>query len=95
MQGLIRSSQQFTPDHILSLWEELRSWDELPVKIKFEQDTAIPITPIIVLLNKEVFPRDKAFSDRLYKYQLVVVASTKVNHKVPTPIILARNTSDI
>ena len=42
--------------------------DTLPVKVKFQQDAIVTRTPIIILSNKEVFPNDKAFNTRMFKY---------------------------
>lgn len=42
--------------------------DAFSVKIKHQGDQILPRTPVIVLSNNKVFPRDLAFTDRMFRF---------------------------
>lgn len=60
--------------------------DPCPAKVKYKDDIIIFRTPIIILSNKNCFPRDKAFNDRMIRYRWKPYQHLKTYCKYPTPL---------
>lgn len=43
--------------------------DTMKVKVKYQGDAVVDRTPIIILTNNDIFPKDNTFQCRMYKYQ--------------------------
>lgn len=46
----------------------LFSGDSMKVKVKYLGDAVIDRTPIILLTNTDIFPKDEAFKSRMFRY---------------------------
>lgn len=64
--------------------------DTLNVKVKFLDDAIVNRTPVIVLSNNDIFPKDTAFRTRMYFYMWKSCASLKRCKKKLLPLILPK-----
>lgn len=62
--------------------------DTVSAKIKYQPDTIITRTPVIVLSNNDVFPNDAAFRSRIIKYIWKPCLFLKNCNKKPHPIAI-------
>lgn len=60
--------------------------DSSPVKVKYQQDTFVQRTPIIVLSNNDIFPKTQAFESRMYRYTWRPAHFLKFLKKKPHPL---------
>lgn len=66
---------------------KLFAGDPLAVRIKFQHDKVICRTPIIVLSNKNKFPKDNSFNDRMIRYRWRSAPLLKEYNKKPCPLM--------
>lgn len=60
--------------------------DTCNAKVKFQGDAVITRTPVIVLSNNDVFPKDKAFRSRMYSYRWRSCDMLRNINKKPHPL---------
>nr|QVW56837.1 MAG: putative nonstructural protein NS1 [Phylloscopus inornatus ambidensovirus] len=60
--------------------------DTANAKVKFSGDAIIGRTPVIVLSNNDVFPKDSAFRTRMIKYEWQPCPHLKLAKKKPWPL---------
>lgn len=63
--------------------------DQCGARIKYEGDSVIQRTPVIVLANSDCFPRNQAFRTRMIKYEWMRCAQLKHLNKKPNPLAWA------
>lgn len=60
--------------------------DTVNAKVKYQNDAVITRTPVIVLSNNDIFPKDEAFRSRMYSYNWKPCNFLKKCSKKPNPI---------
>lgn len=60
--------------------------DTVNAKVKYQGDSVITRTPVIVLSNNDVFPSDRAFRSRIYQYSWKSCPMLKNYKKKPHPL---------
>lgn len=60
--------------------------DATNAKVKYSNDTIIQRTPVIVLSNNDIFPKDLAFRSRIIKYNWKTCSDLKILKKKPWPL---------
>lgn len=60
--------------------------DTVNAKVKYAPDAVITRTPVIVLSNNDVFPKDEAFRSRMYSYIWKPCNNLKKLSKKPHPL---------
>lgn len=61
--------------------------DTTNVKVKYAEDAIMQRTPIIVLTNNYIFPKDKAFKSRIIRYDWNTCDILKEYKKKPHPLV--------
>lgn len=62
--------------------------DTCNAKIKYQGDAVINRTPVIMLSNNDIFPKDEAFQSRMFKYNWRPAPFLKDYIKKPTPLAI-------
>lgn len=60
--------------------------DTVNAKVKYAPDAVITRTPVIILSNNDVFPKDEAFRSRIYSYRWRSCQQLKTCTKKPHPL---------
>lgn len=60
--------------------------DTANAKVKYQNDAIITRTPVIVLSNNDVFPKDEAFRSRIISYEWRACDDLKKLKKKPWPL---------
>ena len=60
--------------------------DACPVRVKYQAETIMRKTPIIILANRDIFPKNKAFNTRMYRKYWTTCDQLKNFKKKPIPI---------
>lgn len=60
--------------------------DSFNAKVKYENDVVVSRTPVIVLSNNDIFPKDSAFNSRLIRHTWKSAPLLKKYSKKPHPI---------
>ncbi|QEM39034.1 nonstructural protein [Bactericera trigonica densovirus] len=57
--------------------------DQCVVRVKFQSDATVGRTPVIILSNNDIFPRDAAFRNRMIKYEWKTAGYLEKYNKKP------------
>lgn len=60
--------------------------DNCNAKIKYQMDAVVSRTPVIVLSNNDIFPKDAAFNSRIIRYRWRAAPLLRAFEKKPHPI---------
>lgn len=60
--------------------------DTVSAKIKYQNDAVITRTPVIILSNNDIFPKDLAFRSRMYSYIWKTCPNLINYNKKPHPL---------
>ena len=64
--------------------------DTCPVRVKYMDDQQVTKTPVVVLSNREIFPKEEAFNCRIFRQQWRPCPALRSYDKKPHPLAVPK-----